>query len=118
MNKDKHLAVARKITKLLDTGFSVWKFKFGIDPLLGLVPGLGDIISSVLSFYIVFVAILHKIHPLKITQMIFNILVDLAIGSIPVLGDILDFVIKPNIKNLAILEKELALTIGTKEVYK
>lgn len=118
MNKDKHLNVARKIVKLLDTGFSIWKFKFGIDPLLGLIPGLGDILSSILSFYIVFVALLHKIHPKKIVHMIFNILIDLAIGSIPILGDILDFVIKPNIKNLNILEKEIALTIDAKTVYK
>ncbi len=107
MNKAKHLAVARGITKLLDTGFSIWKFKFGLDPILGLIPGLGDIFPSLLSFYIVFVALLHKIHPLKIAHMVFNILIDLTIGSIPILGDILDFVIKPNIKNLSILEKEI-----------
>lgn len=87
--------------------FSIWKFKFGIDPILGLVPGLGDILPSILSFYIVFVALLHKIPPVKIVRMIFNILIDFVIGSIPILGDIVDFVLKPNIKNLAILEKEI-----------
>lgn len=103
----KHLTAVRKITKLLETKFSIWKFKFGIDPLLGLIPGIGDVISAMLSFYIVFVVILHKISPLKIIRMVFNIGFDLVIGSIPLIGDALDFVIKPNIKNLAILEKEI-----------
>jgi len=114
MNKDIHLTYVRRIAKLLDTGFSVWKFKFGIDPILGLIPGLGDILPSLLSFYIIFVALLHKIHPLKVAHMVFNILVDLAIGSIPILGDILDFVIKPNIKNLSILETELKINQNKK----
>ena len=107
MNKDKHLNIARKITKLLETKFSIWKFKFGLDPILGLLPGIGDIISAVLSFYIVFVAILHNISLAKILRMVFNIGFDLLIGSIPLIGDALDFIIKPNTKNLAILEKEI-----------
>ena len=107
VDKTKHLTVVRKITKLLETKFSVWKFKFGLDPILGLLPGLGDIISAILSFYIVFVAIIHKIPVLKILHMVFNIGFDLIIGAIPLIGDALDFVIKPNIKNLKILEKEV-----------
>jgi hypothetical protein len=110
IDKAKHLIAVRKITKLLETNFSVWKFKFGIDPLLGLLPGLGDIVSAVLSFYIVFVAILYKLPFLKILRMIFNIGFDLIIGSIPLIGDALDFIIKPNTKNLAILEKEIKIS--------
>ncbi len=112
-NKDRHLNIARKVTTILDKGFSVWKFKFGMDPILGLIPGFGDIITSLLSLYIVFVAILHKIPALRVAQMIFNILLDLAIGMIPIVGDVLDFAIKPNIKNLAILEKEIKIMKGT-----
>src|SRR5688572_26654686 len=75
-DKERHLKIVRRLTKLLEDEFSIWKFKFGIDPILGLVPGLGDIIPSILACYLVFVALLHKIHPLKIAHMIFNILVD------------------------------------------
>ena len=107
VDKKKHLTNVRKITELLETRFSIWKFRFGLDPVLGLLPGLGDIISAILSFYIVFVAILHKIPVLKVIRMIFNILFDLFIGAIPLIGDALDFVIKPNIKNVKILEKEI-----------
>jgi hypothetical protein len=108
-DKEKHLSIVRKVTTLLETKFSVWKFKFGLDPILGLIPGLGDVLTSLISFYIVFVAILHKIPTLRVLRMVFNILVDLVIGSTPILGDILDFFIKPNVKNLAILEKEIKI---------
>lgn len=107
-DKEKQLNIARKISRLLDTKFTIWKFKFGLDPILGAVPVVGDVITSTLSFYIVFVAVLHRISVLRILQMIFYILVDLTIGEIPILGDILDFAIKPNIKNMEILEKEVA----------
>lgn len=107
-DKEKHLNIARKISTFLDTKFTIWKFKFGLDPILGLVPGIGDIITATLSFYIVFVAVLLRISVLRIIQMIFYILIDFVIGGIPILGDMLDFAIKPNIKNMAILEKEVA----------
>lgn len=113
-DKQNHLNIARKVSKLLDTKFTIWKFKFGLDPILGLVPGIGDIITATLSFYIVFVAIFHRISVLRIMQMIFYVLIDLTIGEIPILGDLLDFAIKPNIKNLAILEKEIAKKIRQK----
>lgn len=67
LDKTKHLTNVRKVTKLLETKFSIWKFKFGIDPVLGLLPGLGDIISAVISFYIVFVAVLHDILQKRMT---------------------------------------------------
>ena len=107
INATKHLTNVRKITKLLETEFSVWYFKFGIDPILGLIPGIGDIISAILSFYIIYVAVLHHISVGKVVHMILNIGFDLIIGSIPLIGDALDFVIKPNTKNLVILENEI-----------
>lgn len=107
MNKKHHLKAVREMTQLLEEKFSIWKFKFGLDPILGLVPGAGDAISAVLSFYIVFVAMLHEVPSSKIIKMIWNILFDFLVGSIPFAGDLLDFAIHPNTKNLAILEKEI-----------
>ena len=112
-DKAKHLILVRKVAQLLETKFTIWKFKFGVDPILGLIPGLGDILTSIISFYIVYVAILHKIPTLRVLHMTFNILVDLVIGSAPIIGDILDFFIKPNVKNLAILEKEIKILSDT-----
>lgn len=107
IDKQNHLSVVREVTKFLETEFTIWKFKFGLDPILGLIPGLGDILSSILSFYIVYVAVIHKIPLSKIVRMVFNVLADLIIGSFPIIGDLLDFFIRPNVKNLAILEREI-----------
>ena len=107
MNKTTHLKIARTLVKLLDSQFQIWKFKFGLDPLIGLLPGGGDAFAAILSFYIVFVAILHKLPILKIIKMIVNIILDFLIGVIPILGDFFDFFINPNTKNMQILEKHL-----------
>lgn len=105
MDNKKHLEIAKKLARLLEIEFSLWKFKFGIDPILGIVPGLGDLTASILSFYLIYVAVIHKVPSNRIAQMIFNIALDFVIGSIPLIGDLLDFGLKPNTKNLAILEK-------------
>lgn len=118
LDKDKHLTYARRVANFLELKFSILKFKFGVDPILGLIPGLGDAITTALSFYLVYVAILHKIDLSKVLTMTFYILADLAIGSIPILGDILDFAIKPNIKNMQILETELGKRILVKNEIK
>jgi hypothetical protein len=48
-DKTKHLTAVRKVTKLLETKFSIWKFKFGIDPILGLLPGIGDALDFIMT---------------------------------------------------------------------
>lgn len=107
INKTTHLKIARTIVKLLENQFQVGKFKFGIDPVLGFFPWLGDVIPAILAFYIVFVAIVHKLPLGKILRMVVNIILDLLVGLVPVLGDFFDFFINPNTKNMAILEKHL-----------
>lgn len=107
MKKETHLKIAKIVVKLLENQFTIWKFKFGLDPILGLFPGAGDLIPAILSFYIVFVAIIHKLPWLKILRMVVNIFLDFLIGVIPVLGDFFDFIVNPNTKNMAILEQYL-----------
>ena len=110
MNKANHLQVARALVKLLENQFQIWKFKFGLDPLLGIFPGAGDALAAILSLYIVFVAVLHKLPFIKILRMIINIILDFLIGSVPILGDFFDFFINPNSKNMRILEEHLNKT--------
>lgn len=107
MKKEQHLKFARILVKLLENQFQIWKFKFGLDPLLGIFPGTGDAVTAILSFYIVFVAILHKLPLGKILKMIVNILLDFLVGVIPIIGDFFDFFINPNSKNMKILEDYL-----------
>ena len=98
-----HLRVAHFFSKLLDDQFGIGKFRFGLDPLLGLIPGFGDIISFALSLYIVAIGIMLRLPSDKIGLMIKNVMVDFLIGLLPLIGDIADVAYKANKKNLAII---------------
>jgi hypothetical protein len=86
----------RALTRLLD--------HYMVDPLLGVVlPGVGDLIGSVLGFYVVAIAIRRKVSPIIIARMLLNLAIDAAIGFVPVLGDLADLGFKANAKNFALL---------------
>ena len=99
------LVALRKFSVLMDEAVGVpgTSFRFGLDPLLGLVPGVGDVISALLSAWIVAGALRHRVPMLKICRMVFNILADLIIGEIPLIGDIFDFAFEENVMNMRIL---------------
>jgi hypothetical protein len=82
--------------------------RVGIDPLLGLAPGLGDTVSALLSGWIVVRAAGLGASPATLARMTGNILVDALVGAVPVLGDIFDFGFKANQRNLVLLESQLA----------
>lgn len=103
----KHLKIAEFLTNLLDTQFSVIGVRFGIDPLLGLLPGIGDLISFVVSLYLIWIAQHLKVPSDKIAKMIQNIVIDLAIGFIPIIGDLSDVVYRANSKNFKILQAHI-----------
>ena len=102
-----HLKFARALTDILDNKFGIGKFRIGLDPILGLIPGLGDILPAILSLYLVWIGIKMKLPQEKVTRMIGNVLTDLIIGFIPIVGDIGDFFFKSNSKNMKILEEYL-----------
>jgi hypothetical protein len=88
------------ISKLLDAQFTLpGGFKVGLDGVIGLIPGVGDTISSVIGSYIIIRGLKQKIPKIIIYKMIFNLLVDQLVGMIPFLGDLFDFVYKSNLRN-------------------
>lgn len=93
------------LTHLLDEQFSIGNKRFGLDPILGLLPGIGDLLPLVLSLYIVWIGTQLKIPEDKVKQMYRNVVVDLVLGAIPVVGDLSDFVYKANSKNMEIIKK-------------
>jgi len=99
-----HLKIARALADLLDNKFEVLGFHFGLDPLIDLVPIVGDLITTALSLYLVWIGIKMKLPPDKISQMIANIVFDFLLDFIPVIGQAADFVWKSNLKNMEILE--------------
>jgi len=82
-------------------------YRVGLDPVLGLLPGGGDLVSSGFSAYLVFEAARFGLPRTTLTRMVFNLLVDTLLGAVPVVGDVFDVAWKANSKNLALLEAHL-----------
>ena len=107
MPVEKHIKIAEFIVNLLENKFKIFRFKFGFDPIVGLIPGFGDLLPYLLSLYFVFIAIIAKA-PLNIVLwMIFFSSVDLVIGTIPILGDVADFFYHGHLKSYQILKEHL-----------
>lgn len=102
-----HLSIARALTKLLDRQFKIGNFSFGLDPLLGIFPWLGDVIGLLLSGYILWIATQLRLPEKEIARMTRNIMIDFVLGLFPIVGDLSDFVYKANSKNMDILERFL-----------
>ena len=99
----------RALSRLLDSAFTIpgTRYRYGIDALIGLVPGLGDGLSALISGYIIIQASRLGAPRTVITRMIANVAVDTVFGWVPVIGDIFDVAWKSNLKNMALLETHL-----------
>lgn len=93
------------LARLMDSAFEIpgLKVRFGLDALLGLLPGFGDFATSFVTLYILQEAHRRGVSRLTLARMGFNILVDWAIGSVPLAGDAFDVFWKSNQKNVALL---------------
>lgn len=113
---DDRLARARTLTNLLDTAVRVpgTSFRFGLDPVLGLIPGLGDVAGAALSGYVVLLASQLGAPSAVIVRMLGNIVIDTVGGTLPVVGDLFDAGWKSNSRNLALLERHLGTPESTK----
>lgn len=99
----------RRFSYLLDDVIRIpgTPFRFGIDPLLDLLPIGGDFLGTALSIYIVLEASRMGLPRAALVQMVTNILLDTVIGTVPVLGTVADAAWKANTKNLVLLEEHL-----------
>jgi hypothetical protein len=101
------LVALRKFAMLLDEAVQIpgTKRRIGLDAGIGLIPGVGDVISGAMSAWIIVGALRHRVPVPKIFRMIVNVLVDLLLGAVPLLGDIFDFVFEQNVMNMRLLMK-------------
>jgi hypothetical protein len=99
----------RFLSRLLDNAVRVpgTSFRVGFDPLLGLLPGAGDIASVLISVYIVLESLRFQLPKETLIRMISNLVTDTALGTIPIAGDMFDVVWKANARNLHLLETHL-----------
>lgn len=98
------------IAQLMDSVFVIpgTKIRFGFDVLVGLVPGIGDALSSLVSLYILSAAHRHGVSRATLARMAANIGIDFTLGAIPLVGDAFDVVWKSNQKNVALLKRYTA----------
>ena len=108
-------ARARSLARLLDTQFRIpgTDRRFGLDGLLGLVPGLGDAAGLVLSAVVIGQAVRLGARRGTVARMVLNVTTDALIGSIPLIGWIFDFAFKANVRNLDLLERHAVDPVGT-----
>ncbi|MBC7970349.1 MAG: DUF4112 domain-containing protein [Verrucomicrobia bacterium] len=117
-NSSKHstLQRLRTVTHLLDNAIAIpgTRFRVGLDPILGLLPGAGDFLGAALSVYIVIEAARFGLPQKTLTQMVSNLVLDSIGGSLPILGDVFDTTWKANSRNLALLEAHIVAPEPTK----
>lgn len=99
----------RRLGYLLDNSIPVpgTGFRFGLDSVIGLVPGVGDLVGGALSLYIVLEAARLGVPRSLLVRMGYNVAVDALVGSVPLLGDLFDAGYKANLRNLALVQEHV-----------
>ena len=99
----------RSIAHILDNAIPIpfTSYRVGIDPIVGLIPGGGDLVMAGFSVYIVWESARLGLPRSTVTQMVSNLVFDTLAGTVPVAGDLLDVTWKANSKNIRLLEAHL-----------
>jgi hypothetical protein len=108
------LAGVRRVSTLLDSAVTIprTRIRIGLDPILGVIPGVGDIVPTAASAYIVAQAAALGVPRVTLLRMCLNLAVDAVVGSIPLVGDAFDVVWRANDRNVRLLESRLTDPTG------
>ena len=117
MSREARIARIDALASLLDTAILVpgTNIRFGLDALIGLVPGIGDAITTVLSLYIVNEARALGAPPLLVARMVANVALDGVVGAVPLVGDAFDVAFRANRRNMKLLRGHLDRTEGRRD---
>jgi hypothetical protein len=101
------LDALRRWAVLLDSAFRIpgTRIRFGLDAIVGLIPGIGDISTPAFATMLLFQAVRMRLPVVVQARMVLNAALDMLLGTIPVLGDLVDIGWKANLRNLALLER-------------
>jgi hypothetical protein len=108
MKKDQpNLTFVEKVASLLDSRYRIpgTKFRFGLDPIIGLVPVAGDAVTFLISSGLLLIMVRNGASGKVVVKMMGNILLDTIFGSIPIIGNIFDFFYKANNRNVRLLKE-------------
>jgi Domain of unknown function (DUF4112) len=96
----------RRVTNILDELLPIpgTRHRFGVDPIIGLIPVVGDVIGALVGLWVIGEATRFGVPRIVVARMTVNLLVDLAVGIIPFVGDIFDFVSRSNTRNIELFK--------------
>src|SRR5687768_5907022 len=102
----------QQLSEWMDSKFEVpgLNIRFGLDAILGLIPGLGDAIAFFISCYIIGAANHLGVPRITIARMGMNVAVDLVLGAVPLIGDLFDVAWKANTRNVELLRRTLEVS--------
>jgi Domain of unknown function (DUF4112) len=109
--RSRGLAEVEALAWLLDNSIPVPGMggrRFGIDAVIGLVPGIGDLVSGAIGLFIIWRGARLGLPTVAVARMLATTAIDLAVGAIPVVGDAFDLWFKANTRNLAVMRRHLA----------
>lgn len=107
---DERLRWVERVARLMDSQFQLpgTRFRFGLDPLLGLLPVVGDLSTTFVSVALLLTMLRHGASGAVVVRMALNILLDTVLGGIPLVGNVFDFAYKSNERNVALLRRHYA----------
>ncbi|NIX76214.1 DUF4112 domain-containing protein [Microvirga terricola] len=110
-SREETIARVTLVATLLDSAFRIpgLRRRIGLDAVIGLAPGVGDLIAAALGSYIIWEASRLGLPRRKIARMIANLVFDTAIGAVPVAGDAFDIFFKANMRNLRIIHEHFGM---------
>jgi Domain of unknown function (DUF4112) len=101
---------AEQLAWLMDSSIGIGRFTIGLDAIIGLIPGLGDLLTSLIGYWIVVRAMKAGVHRGAVLRMVLNLGIDALVGTVPVVGDMFDMAYKANMKNMKIYKEALSGT--------
>ena len=95
------------LAKMMDSQFRVpgTEIRFGVDAILGLIPGVGDMSTFAISSYMLWIMAQNGASGFVMARMVLNVLIDTLIGSIPLIGDLFDVAFKANTRNMKLMHE-------------
>lgn len=110
----------RRLSHVLDNAIAIpgLGYRVGLDPLIGLLPGGGDLVAGLISIYVVAEAARLGVPATTLGRMGLNILTEVVLGTVPMVGDLFDVVWKANVRNVALLEQHIRQPIPSRRADK
>ena len=112
LNQETISQLAQTLGQLLDASLTIpgTSIKIGLDPLLGLIPGIGDLISNAIGSSLLFLATKAGVPRIVILRMSLNIVINMVVGAIPIIGDLFSIWFKSNLHNAQLLYRHSQTT--------